>query len=61
MFQTFALKVCPLIFVAVLGACGGGEDDTQPVTENDSQQQVNIPERSICMTTVPTPPECIKK
>jgi len=56
MVQTLFLKVCPLILVGALGACGGGEDDVQPV-----QQQETIlkpPENVTCQTTIPLPPDC---
>lgn len=56
MFQTFALKMCPLVFVAVLGACGGGEDDTPA---HEQQTVLHPPENVTCQTTVPIPPDCI--
>ena len=43
-----------LILVLLLAACGGGEDD--------APQTLQPPERGVCATTVPIPPDCnIKK
>lgn len=48
-----------VVWALFLAACGGGED--QPTQPSQSDTVVHIPEQSICMTTVPVPPECQKR
>lgn len=53
MIQTLMHKVCPVIFLGILGGCGGGEEDVTP-----QQTVLHPPENVTCQTTIPIPPDC---
>lgn len=44
------MKLLPLLALLLITACGGGEDD--------APQTLQPPERGVCATTVPIPPDC---
>lgn len=51
------------MLAVMLAACGGGEGDVAKVGDPTAQPPatLQIPEKSACSTTYPTPVDCVKK